>query len=197
MSRLGVDLLYVTLPEGMCYLHGYEVTWYRAQSQKRWFPVTATAVHVDHDRMIFLSGENSVPSWCTDRRPIRGGGTLEGSARAVAQMLTDEGWLKRGTRLGQEFWSYVPNRAVSEAFSRAFADKGASVVDGSDVMRQVRIVKSVAEIEAIEVAAKIVDIGHKAIAEGFRPGMSHAEVFGLATNAMYSMAAKWPGSRKA
>jgi Xaa-Pro aminopeptidase len=193
MSKLGIDLLYVTLPEGMCYLHGYEVTWYRAQSQKRWFPVTATAVHVDQDRMIFLSGENAVPSWCKDRRPIRGGGTVEGTAKTVTQMLADEGWLKPGTRLGQEFWSYVPNRAVSEAFSRAFSEKGAKVVDGSDVMRQVRLIKSPAEIEAVEVAAKIVDIGHKAIAEAFKPGISHAEVYGIATNAMFRMGGEVAG----
>jgi Xaa-Pro aminopeptidase len=186
MSQLGIDLLYVTLPEGQCYLHGYEVTWYRAQSQKAWFPVTATAVHVDHDQMIFLGGENVVPAWVKDRRAIRGGGILEGSAKFVAEELQKDGWLKSGTRVGQEFWSYLPNRAVSEMFSKAFMDKGGKIVDGSDVMRQIRIIKSPAEIEAVEMAARIVDIGHRAIAHGFRPGMSHLEVYALATNAMYS-----------
>ena len=36
MEQMEIDLLYVTLPEGMCYLHGYEVTWYRAHSPKHW-----------------------------------------------------------------------------------------------------------------------------------------------------------------
>ena len=186
MSKLGIDLLYVTLPDAMCYLHGYEVTWYRAQSQKGWFPATATAVHVDHDQMLFLGGENVVPAWVKDRRPIRGGGTLEGSAAFVAAELQKEGWLKSGTRVGQEFWSYLPNRAVSEVFSKAFMDKGGKIVDGSDVMRQIRIVKSPVEVEAVEMAARIVDVGHRAIAHGFKPGMSHLEVYALATNAMYS-----------
>src|SRR5262249_48098832 len=118
MSQLGIDLLYVTLPDGICYLHGYEVTWYRAQSQKAWFPQTAAAVHVEQDKLMFLGGENPVPSWAVDRRPLRGGGGLEGSATATAQLLADEGWLKPGTRVGQEFWSYLPNRAVSEMFSK-------------------------------------------------------------------------------
>jgi Xaa-Pro aminopeptidase len=185
MSQLGIDLLYVTLPEGHCYLHGYEVTWYRAQSQKAWYPMTATAVHVDHDQMIFYGGENVVLSWAKDRRPARGG-TPEASAKSVTEDLQKEGWLKPGTRLGQEFWSYIPNRAVSEVFSRAFADKGAKIVDGSDVIRQVRLIKSPAEIEAVEMAAHITDLGHRAIAQGFRPGMSHLEVYALATSAMYN-----------
>jgi Xaa-Pro aminopeptidase len=185
MAELGIDLLYVTLPEGHCYLHGYEVTWYRAQSQKRWYPVTATAVHVEQDRILFLGGEGAVPSAAKERRPIRGSGGLEGSANAVAQMLADEGWLKPGTRVGQEFWSYIPNRAVSEMFEKAFVAKGAKVVDGSDVMRQVRIIKSPAEIQALEMAARIGDIGHRAIAQEFKPGMSHAEVYAIATAAMF------------
>ena len=193
MAQLGIDLLYVTLPEGMCYLHGYEVTWYHAQSPKHWFPRTATAVHVDHDRMIFLSGEGVVPSWATDRRRIAGDGTLEGAAKAAAQLLVDEGWLTPGTRLGQEFWSYLPNRAVSEVFSAAFSQKGAKVVDGSDVMRQVRIIKSPAEIEAIEMATRIADLGHRAIAQGFKPGMSHTEVYSLAIGAMHAAGGEVPG----
>jgi Xaa-Pro aminopeptidase len=194
MSELGIDLLYVTLPEGHCYLHGYEVTWYRAQSQKAWFPSTATVVHVDHDKVIFLNSEMQVPSAAKDRRSTGGGGGgLEGSAKATVQLLTDEGWLKPGTRVGQEFWSYIPNRAVSEVFSNAFTQKGAKVVDGSDVMRKVRLVKSPAEIEAIDMAARIADIGLRGIAQGFRPGMSHAEVFGLAYGAMYAAGGELAG----
>lgn len=108
-------------------------------------------------------------------------------------MLAEEGWLKPGTRLGQEFWSYLPNRAVSEAFSGAFEEQGAVVVDGSDVMRQVRIIKSPAEIEAIEMATRIADLGHRAIADGFRPGMSHAEVYALAIGAMHASGGEVPG----
>ena len=193
MDRLGIDLLYVTMPEGMCYLHGYEVTWYRAHSPKHWFPITATAVHVDHDRLIFLSGESAVASWATDRRRIGGDGSLQSTARAAARLLVDEGWLKPGTRLGQEFWGYLPSRAVSEVFSDAFADKGAKVADGSDVMRQVRIIKSPAEIEAIKMATRIADLGQRAIAQDFRPGMSHAEVYSLAIGAMHTAGGEVPG----
>ena len=60
MAATNIDLLYVTWPEGHCYLHGYEVSWLRANSARKWFPYAATAIHVDHDRLIFLGGEYAV-----------------------------------------------------------------------------------------------------------------------------------------
>jgi Xaa-Pro aminopeptidase len=142
--------------------------------------------------VIFLGSESAVPSAAKDRRPVRGGG-LEASAQSVAQMLVDEGWLKPGTRVGQELWSYIPPPAVSVVFEQAFAAKGAKVKDGSDVMRQVRLIKSPAEIEAFEMAARIGDIGLRAIAREFRPGMSHAEVYAIAYGAMYRAGGEVPG----
>jgi len=52
MAQAGIDLLWVTMPEGMCYLHGYRARWYRVNSPMDWPPLTATAVHVDHDQVI-------------------------------------------------------------------------------------------------------------------------------------------------
>jgi Xaa-Pro aminopeptidase len=184
MRELGIDLLYVTLPEGHNYLHGYEVTWYRAQSKKAWFPSTATLVHVDHDKVIFLNDERVVPSAAKDRRSVARGDVNEAATR-TADALAAEGWLKPGTRVGQELTAYIPNPATSAAYRAAFERRGARVVDGGDVLRYVRLVKSPAEIEAMEIAGRIADIGLRAIAREFRPGMSHAEVFGIAYGAMY------------
>jgi len=187
MSRRGIDLLYVTAPEGHCYLHGYEVTWYQAASTRHWIPATATAVHVDRDRLIFLGGEDPVPSAAEDRRPLGQStfGADEELFPAVAKLLEDEGWLRAGTVVGLEHWSYLPPRAVSERLEAAFASRGARVVDGSDVMRSVRQIKTPAEIAALEHAARIGDIGLAAVAENFRPGMTHAQVY---AEAMYAMA---------
>jgi Xaa-Pro aminopeptidase len=194
MSEMGIDLLFTTWPEGSCYLHGYEVTWWRSSSGPRsWFPATGTAVHVDHDKVIFFAGENSVPSAAKDRRPLSGGGTPEGAAKVFVQELTKDGWLKRGTRVGLEYGSYFPNRRVSQIFEHAVTGQGAKVVDGTDVMRKVQVIKSPAEIAAQEHAARIVDIGHKALAQAFQPGMSHAEVFGEAYYAMFKAGGEWPG----
>lgn len=191
MARRRIDLLYVTMPEGMCYLHGYEVSWYQAASTRHWVPVTATAVHVDHDRLILLGGEDAIPSAADDRRPLAR--TLSSLNDSVATTLQDEGWLKSGTVVGLENWSYLPPRAVSEVLEAAFANAGATVVDGSDVMRRIRQVKSAAEISALEHAARIGDVGLRAVARNFTPGMTHGEVYAEAMYAMMHAGGEVPG----
>jgi Xaa-Pro aminopeptidase len=148
---------------------------------------------VDQDQVIFFAGENSVPSAAKDRRPLAGGGTAEGGAKVFVQELKKSGWLKAGTRVGLEYGSYFPNRRVSQTFEQALVSAGAKVADGTDVMRKVQVIKSPAEIAAQEHAARIVDLGHKALAEAFQPGMSHAEVFGEAFYAMFKAGGEWPG----
>ena len=80
-------------------------------------------------------------------------------AKTLTEQLAGEGWLKSGTRVGLEYWSYVPPRAVSEIYEHAFVDAGAKVSDGSDVLRTIRTIKSPAEITVMEHAARIVGFG--------------------------------------
>jgi Xaa-Pro aminopeptidase len=184
MSKANIDLLFVTWPEGMCYLHGYEVSWYRSNAGKRWFPFTSTAVHVDHDYLLLIGSEDPAPSAAKERRVLREGGTPESMSRIHASILQKEGWLKPKTVVGLEFWSYLPNRAVSEVEESAFVEAGATVVDGSMVIRSIRTVKSPAEIATLERAARLGDIAIRAIADHFKPGMAHCEVY---AEAMYAM----------
>ena len=199
MARRGIDLLYVTAPEGHCYLHGYEVTWYQAASTRHWIPATATAVHVDHDHLLFIAGEDAVPSAASERRSI--GTSSFGSGEAlydqVSKLLTDERWLKKGTVVGLEYWSYLPPPAVSRGLEAAFLACGAKVVDGSDVLKNVRRVKSVAEIQTLEHAARIGDIGLAAVVENFRPGMTHGQVYALAQSAMLQVGGEVAGIAQA
>jgi Xaa-Pro aminopeptidase len=80
--------------------------------------------------------------------------------------------------------SYLPTPRVSRLLESACTEKGAKIVDGSAIMRTVRNVKSAAEIAVMEHATRIADIGHRAIADAFRPGMSHLEVYAAAWYAM-------------
>jgi len=195
MSALGIELLYVTAPEGQCYLHGYEVSWYQAASTRHWIPATATVVHVDHDRLIFINGEDPVPCAAHNRRSVGAAtfGADDELFERVVRMLQDEAWLRDGTVVGLEYWSYLPPPAVSHRLRAAFRTQGAEVVDGSDVLRLVRQTKSEAEIETLEHAARIGDIGMAAVAETFRPGMTHAQVYAEALYAMMQVGGEVPG----
>jgi Xaa-Pro aminopeptidase len=152
--------------------------------------------------LIFLGGEDAVPSAASDRRAIPGSdptaiGSRDTSFGPVADLLRDEGWLRPGTVVGLEHWSYLPPRAVSEALEAAFASAGARVVDGSDVLRRARQIKSEAEIATLEHAARIGDIGLKAVADSFEPGMTHGEVYGEVIHAMMKAGGEVPGITQA
>ena len=54
MARAGIDLMWITAPEVVCWLHGYFASWYKGQSPMRYPQCYGTAVHVDHDNFIFF-----------------------------------------------------------------------------------------------------------------------------------------------
>ena len=100
----------------------------------------------------------------------------------IAEELAAEGWLN-GT-VGMEFWAMCPNRAVSERFQPGFEAAGARVVDGSLILREVRWVKSAAEMACLEGAARIATIGLQAAREVVRPGATELEVQGEVIRAL-------------
>jgi Xaa-Pro aminopeptidase len=140
-------------------------------------------VHVDHDKQILLGGEDAVFSAATDRRPLSGSSERE-FAEAIAAVLKEERWLAPHTVVGLELRRYLPTPMMARALETAFAAGGAIVVDGTDVIGRVRAIKSPAEIEAFERAARIADIGIRAVAEAIEPGITSAELYAAAYSAM-------------
>lgn len=74
--------------------------------------------------------------------------------------------------------SYRPNRRVSERCQVALEAKGCTVVDGTEIVREVRSFKSPAEMVCVEKAARIADIGLEAARETLRPGITELELWG-------------------
>jgi len=190
MIKQGIDLLYVTDPSHMCYLHGYTCTWYRANSSSNWPAMAGTAIHVNHDKMIHFDFSDEIEqlkltSIVSDTRIFTGDQSVEDSLAFLLGELEAEGWIK-GSRVGLELWSYLPPRAVSEAIEAGFLKSGAKEAkDGSFVCRRVRRIKSAKEIEYIKQAVKIGEIGLQAAADIAKPGVMECEVYAEAMRAMY------------
>ena len=55
MQDAGIDLLYVTNPDHICYLSGYQAEWFQESGPKSWPGTSGIAVHVDHDHYLHLS----------------------------------------------------------------------------------------------------------------------------------------------
>ncbi len=194
MAEAGIDVLYVTTPEHVCWLHGYFASWYKANAPMRYPQLYGTVIHVDHDEFIHFDNPTELPvlaksSVSTDNRFFS---SREASANIpfIIGELKAKGWLT-GT-LGMEHWSYVPNRAISTMLEGAFLDEGARVVDASRILRKARLVKSPAEIATIEKAASFADIGIETIRRELRPGMTELELFGLVTAAMMKAGSEFP-----
>ena len=180
MERSGLDLLFVTAPESMCYLHGYEARWYRSHSTRVWPPFAGTAVHVDHDRLIhfdFLDEATLLPATSIVEDIRFYPDEFEATClRFLRAELEAAGWLC-GTA-GLEYSSYVPNRVISEKVQHAFESAGCTLTDGSEILLEARRLKSPAEIACVERAAAICDIGLQRVQEVLRPGVTELEVWG-------------------
>jgi Xaa-Pro aminopeptidase len=194
MAEQKIDLLYVTTPEHVCWLHGYFASWYKANSPMRYPQLYGTAIHVDHDDFIHFDNPTEHPvlaktSVSTDNRFFQSREASDNIPFIVGE-LKAKGWLEG--RLAMEHWSYVPNRAISTMLEGAFLAEGCQVIDGSRILRQARLVKSPAEIAHIEKAVAFADIGCQAIVEHMRPGITELDLFGEVTHAMMKAGSEFP-----
>ena len=194
MAAHNIDLLYVTAPDHVAYLHGYAASWYKASSPMRYPQLYGTAIHVDSDDFIHFDNPTELPvlgktSVSTDNRffPSRDAGPC---LAFIMDELRAKGWL--GGTVGLEHWSYLPNRAISTMLEGAFLVEGCRMVDASAMVRRIRRVKSPAEIAHIEKATEIADIGHAAVREVARPGMTELELYGETLRAMMAAGGESP-----
>jgi Xaa-Pro aminopeptidase len=185
MREDGIDLLFLSAPESMFYICGYRAEWYQAQSPRQWPPASGIAVPSDGDRFILfdIDDEELMDRSETVAPDIRI--YWDSSIRMtdwIIGELHEEGLLK-GV-IGLEIQSYRPNRMVSEGFQRGLERHGVRVVDATDVVRNIRSVKSDKEIECVKKAAMIADIGMKAAIDSIGPGMTELQVYGEVIRAM-------------
>jgi Xaa-Pro aminopeptidase len=194
MAEAKVDLLLVTLPEHFCYLHGLQLNWFKGNSSRRWAPLACTAIHVDHENFVHFDGPNELPmlsktSVSKDNRYFRSR-DADANLAFILTELEALGWL-RGTA-GLEKWSYIPNPLVSAMVEGSLLAKGLRVVDASSILRDLRLVKSPAEIACIEKAAEIADVGMKAVQETLRAGITELDLFGEVMHQMMRAGGEFP-----
>jgi Xaa-Pro aminopeptidase len=186
MAADGIDMLYLTAPESLFYVSGYTCEWYQAQSPKNWPATSGIAVHRDHDDFILFDtpSEQVMVRFVTIADDIRifPIDNRRDGIGFIADELLAAGWL--GGTVGLELHSYRPNPAVSQRFRDCFEAIGCKVADGSDILRELRWVKSPQEMAFIEQAGRITDIGLAAARDAIRPGATELEVYGEVIRAM-------------
>ena len=191
MAAAQIDVLNVSSPQGMCYLHGYTASYYMAQSPTDWIPTASTFVHVDRDELIhfdqdFEQGLLAATSIVKDPVLVQSSSS-SGEARMVEMLahLRAKGWLSNVTTIGLELYSFTPPPAISMAYQAVLRSQGFKVVDGTAAIRGVQKVKSAEELAYIRQAVKICEIGHRAIVDSFQDGITQLDLWGNALHAMY------------
>ncbi len=186
MAADGIDLLWLMAPESLYYVSGYTCEWYQAQSPKQWPATSGIAVHVEHDRFILFDTPSEQVMCrfvtCADDIRIFPIEERRDGIGFIGDELAAAGWL--GGTVGLELHSYRPNPAISARFRAAFEARDCTVVVGSDVLREIRWIKSPREIEHIEQAARIADIGLEAARGAIRPGVTELDVYAEIIHAM-------------
>jgi len=194
MSSAGIDLLFLTSPESLFYVSGFQCEWYQAQSGRAFPPTSGIAIHVDHQQPIHFETPSeailtAIGTISEDVRIFPLEHRRDGLAFVLAE-LKSEGWLK-GT-VGLELHNYRPNPIIAETYKARFEASGMTVTDATDVVRNVRHIKSPREMEAMIEAARITEIGMAAARDAIQPGVSELEVFGEMTAAMTRVGGEFP-----
>ncbi len=194
MEREGVDLLFLTSPESLYYVSGFQCEWYQAQSGRNFPPTSGIAVHVNYDKTIHFETPSeailvAIGSASKDVRifPIE---SRRDGISFILNELKAEGWLKGS--VGLELYNYRPNPVVSEQYRQGFESVDMKLTDGTDIVREVRRRKSALEMDCLVEAARIADIGMAAARDAIQPGVMELEVFAAFTSAMARAGGEFP-----
>jgi len=196
MEHAGIDLLYLSAPESICYLSGHERQWYQGQAPMDWHPGSGIAVSVSSDTYMHFEDEDEavlarLTSATTDLRIRRHGASVRPWIDFVVAELSSSGWLK-GT-VGLEMWSSRPNRGYGESFQSAIEAMGCRVVDATKLTRGVRRLKSDAELAAIRAAEHVAELGMQAAREHITTGATELDVYAEVVAAMAHGGGETPG----
>jgi len=96
----------------------------------------------------------------------------------------------RPKRIGIAGWHLFPHAILQNILA---AVPGVELVNADDVVRQVMRSKSPAELDCLREAARISELGFKAVLENIREGMTEAQLCGIATAAMLANGAESTG----
>ena len=191
LADQGIDAIYVTIPADITYLTGYDMIWYHLRS------LTGLLVSTDADGTIFFDsrGHTTIVSTTPEIRDIVWFDRfpVEDNIRTIASTLKDRGL--SGRTIAVQKWSYSPHATIIDLLEQGLANGGATVVDGSMIVEQIRLVKSPREVDVVRKASQIGDTAMVAARDAIRPGVAETELEAVVMNTMMSEGGGYPGIR--
>ena len=185
MREAGLDALLVFHQEHMFYLAGYDQIGYWVYQvlivPAADLPMTAVVRKVDELLVRDGGVVEDVRVWLDD--------ATRDPAQQTADILAERGLL-RGKRLGIERKSHALLPYYYDLLREALA--GAELVDASDLVTELRLIKSPAEIAYMRRAGEVMDAGVRAAWDTLRPGVRECDVHAAVAAAMYRAGGEHP-----
>jgi Xaa-Pro dipeptidase len=185
MRAAGLDVLLVFHQEHMFYLAGYDQIGYwvyqvlivPADDE----PMTAVVRKVDE--LLVRDGGivTDVRVWLDD--------ATRDPAQQTAEILAERGLLT-GKRIGIERKSHALLPYYYDLLRDAL--RGGELVDASDLITELRLLKSPAEVACMRRAGEVMDAGVHAAWEALRPGVRECDVHAAVAAAMYRAGGEHP-----
>ncbi|PYM57429.1 MAG: hypothetical protein DMD79_20240 [Candidatus Rokuibacteriota bacterium] len=185
MREAGLDVLLVFHQEHMFYLAGYDQIGYWVYQvlvvPAAEAPMTAIVRKVD-ERLVRQGGlVEDVRIWLDD--------AARDPAEQTAEVLRERGLLD-GRRIGIERKSHALLPYYADLLREAL--RGAELVDASDLVTELRLLKSPAEIAYMRRAGQVMDAGVRAAFDALRPGIRECDVHAAVAHAMYAAGGEHP-----
>jgi Xaa-Pro dipeptidase len=185
MRAAGLDVLLVFHQEHMFYLAGYDQIGYWVYQvlivPAAEAPMTALVRKVDE--LLVREGGivDDVRVWLDD--------ATRDPAQQTADLLA-EGGLLRGARIGIERKSHALLPHYYDLLRGALAE--AELVDASDLVTELRLIKSPTEIACMRRAGEVMDAGVEAAWEALRPGTRECDIHAAVVASMYRAGGEHP-----
>ena len=178
-AKLDAILLYHQ--ESMYYLFGYDQLGYwvyqtailSAESEK----VKVVCREADYNFIDGLHFVEEMRNWLDD--------SADDPAKVTVDVLRESGLLGSSKRIGIELRSHALLPAYYEALRTALAGQ-CELVDASELITDLRLRKSSAEIEYMKRAAQVMDAGFEAAFKIMRPGIAETEVLAASMAASFA-----------
>jgi len=191
LAERGVDALYVTTPANITWLTGYDMIWYHPRN------LTGLLVRADSADTVFFDGtaHTTLVSTTPEIREVvwferAPAGEI---IRIIAEAIASRG-LATAT-IALEKWGYAPHATIMEALESRLREGGATVVDQSLLVEELRLVKSPLELEHVRRAARLADQAMAVARDAIRPGVSETELEGVIMGTMMKAGGGYPAIR--
>jgi len=191
LKAQGYTGVLISSPPDLNYLFGYDQIWFSHDSLGTCF------FSADEDELVFFDndGHQMLVSIYPEISSIVyfTRGKVSDHIAVIASEVSRRGWDKGTIALQPR--CYGPHPDHLRAIGRVWEDRGVDIADGSDLIEDIRLVKSEREIKVVREAAEIATAAMALARDSISEGMRETELEGVIMGEMMRRGGGYPGIR--